>query len=136
MHRLGVCYEVSIMGRRLRFVSWPSGWVSVLILALLLAIACESPTLPLPPPSTPYVSTQGLPPGQVRLASPRGAEPNAVIVIYNTDPAIPLDHRVGGAQADSNGTWDAVVYASSGDVLDVSQQFGTASSPTTNVRVP
>jgi len=102
----------------------------------LLAVACESPTLPLPPPSAPYVSTQGLPPGQVRLASPRGAEPNAVIVIYNNDPNIPLDHRVGGAQADGNGTWDAVVYANSGDVLDVSQQFGTATSPTTNVRVP
>ncbi len=99
-------------------------------------VACESPTLPLPPPAVPTVSNQGLPPGEVKLTSRQGAEPNAIIVIYNANPSLPLDKRVGGAQADGQGSWDATVNASSGDVLDIRQEFGATRSPPTTVQVP
>lgn len=102
--------------------------------ALLYAVACASPTLPLPPPSLPSVAVeQG---GKVHLASVRGAEPNAIIVIYNLNPALPLDERVSGAQADGEGTWDADAIASSGDVLDITQEFGSTRSPPITVQIP
>jgi hypothetical protein len=102
--------------------------------ALLCVLACASPTLPLPPPSPPVVSPEAN--GMVHLASTSGAEPNAIIVIYNANPNVPLDKRVGGAQADANGSWDADVFATHGDLLEISQQFGKSSSAPTDVQVP
>ena len=96
-------------------------------------LSCATPTLPLPPPVAPEMSTQGLPPGEVRLSSTRGAEPNAIIVTYNRNPAVPNDQRVGGAQADGVGTWDAVITASKGDVIDITQEFGSTRSPSTTI---
>jgi hypothetical protein len=127
-----MCYKVSTMGRGLRRVCM------AVVATLLVAVvgACESPTLPLPPPAIPSISTQGAPQGEVHLISKQGAEPNALVVVYNRNPAVPLDKRVGGAQADGQGTWDAFVVASPGDVLDLTQQFGNEMSPPTSVQVP
>jgi hypothetical protein len=105
-------------------------------LALSLALAgCTSPTLPLPPPDQPIVS-KGPMPGTIHLSSVHGAEANAIVVIINHDPNVPLDKRVSGAQADGSGTWDADVVAVSGDVLEITQQFGSTLSPPTDFTVP
>ena len=109
--------------------------MTAVVMALVLCVACASPTLPLPPPAVPAVSTSAEA-GKVHLTSTRGAEANAIIVIYNANPNIPLDQRVGGAQADGVGTWQADVLASHGDVLEVTQEFGTTRSPPIDVQVP
>jgi hypothetical protein len=102
----------------------------------LAILACVSPTLPLPPPAIPSFSSQGVPVGEVELQSVGGAEANAVIVIYNQNPTVPLDKRVGGAQADGKGSWDAVITGSTGDFLEITQQSGTSVSPSTTVQIP
>jgi hypothetical protein len=100
-----------------------------------VAFACTSPTLPLPPPSAPDFgpSTEA---GKVHLSSVHGAESNAIIVIYNRNPAVALDKRVSGAQADPSGSWDADVLATSGDYLDITQEFGSTRSPPNTIKVP
>ena len=102
---------------------------------LAVAVSCASPTLPLPPPSLPAIGASTLA-GKVRLSSTRGAEPNAIIVVFNRNPGLPGDQRVSGAQADGVGTWDADVLAAPGDVLDISQEYGTMRSAPTTVQVP
>jgi hypothetical protein len=100
-----------------------------------LVLSCASPTLPLPPPSLPSIAPSSTP-GKFHLSSDHGAEPNAIILIYNRNPSVPLDQRVSGAQADAVGTWDADVQASAGDYLDISQEFGTTRSPPITVSIP
>jgi hypothetical protein len=107
-------------------------WVAAVIAAF---VGCTSPTLPLPPPAIPIFSSSSVA-GKVHLASERGAEPNAIVIVYNRNPAVPLDERVSGAQADGDGSWDADVIASGGDYLDVSQHSGGTMSPSITVRVP
>jgi hypothetical protein len=99
-----------------------------------LAIACTSPTLPLPPPATPLISS-GLEPDTFKLTSIDGAEPNALIVIVNRNESLPRSKRVSGTIADATGSWDAIVIAKIGDVLDISQESGTTRSPGTTVTV-
>jgi hypothetical protein len=101
----------------------------------LFAASCASPTLPLPPPDEPVFSPSAQI-GYIHLHSSGGAEPNAVIVIVNEDTNVPLENRVTGSEADDNGSWDAEVLASKGDVLDVSQEYGDAKSAPTQVIVP
>jgi hypothetical protein len=97
-------------------------------------LSCTSPTLPLPPPIAPIVS-QGAEPGTVKLASINGAEPNALIIIVNRDETLARNKRVTGTIADENGSWDTVAVAKVGDVLDITQESGTTSSPSTSVTV-
>jgi hypothetical protein len=112
------------------------GLVASALAALALALgACTAPTLPLPPPSLPEVSA-GSAPGRVRLASTRGVDPHALVVIYNRNPSVPLGQRVGGAEADADGSWSTEVVAKTGDVLDITQESGNTRSPPTTLRVP
>ena len=104
-------------------------------LALGAAASCASPTLPLPPPTVPAIVPASTA-GKVHLASTRGAEPNAIIVIYNQNPGVARDQRVSGTQADAVGTWEADVVATKGDVLQISQEFGTSRSAPIAVQVP
>jgi hypothetical protein len=106
-----------------------------LALAFALLVACASPTLPLPPPSLPSIGASSVP-GHYRLTSDRGAEPNALIIIFNRNPSLPRDQRVSGTQADEHGTWDADVPASPGDYIDVSQEFDTTRSAPVTVQIP
>jgi hypothetical protein len=108
--------------------------VALVALAIAGAFACASPTLPLPPPQIPIVSASTTA-GYVHLASRNGAEPNAIIIIVNQNPALANDRRVSGTQADANGTWDAEVPAATGDVLAVSETVGTDTSPSISVQV-
>jgi len=96
--------------------------------------ACTSPTLPLPPPAAPLISI-GSSPDTFKLSSVDGAEPNALIVVVNRNEMLPRDKRVTGTIADGSGSWDATVTAAVGDVLDISQESGTARSAGTTVTV-
>jgi len=98
------------------------------------SLSCVSPTLPLPPPAAPIIST-GSEPDTFRLTSINGALPNALIVVVNRNEALARDKRVSGTIADANGSWDATVIAKVGDALDISQESGTTSSPPTTVTV-
>ncbi len=99
-----------------------------------VVLGCVAPTLPLPPPLLPTVSSSA--DGAVHLTSDRGADPNAIVVIYNRNPAVALDKRVGGAQADATGSWEADVFATKGDVLDITQETGTTRSAPVSLTVP
>jgi hypothetical protein len=113
-----------------------------------LVISCVAPTLPLPPPVAIGFDESGFPAsqktlGQVTLSS-TDAEPNAIIVTYNTDSNVPHDERVGGAQADENGSWSATIFAFHGDYVEVTQEIVLdpcsssclETSPPTQVTVP
>jgi hypothetical protein len=104
------------------------------VLVAVLALACTSPTLPLPPPSTPLISL-GSTPGTYRLSSIQGAEPNALVVVVNRRETLPPSQRVTGTIADAVGSWELVVVASPGDLLDLSQDTGSTRSPSTTVPI-
>lgn len=99
-----------------------------------LTLGCTSPTLPLPPPSTPLISA-GATTGTFKVSSIEGAEPNALIVIVNRNEDLPRNKRVSGTIADERGSWDTEVVAKVGDVLDISQEAGSTRSPSTTVTV-
>jgi len=109
-------------------------FVALRAVPLALAMACTSPTLPLPPPSSPLISL-GTEPDTFKLASINGVEPNALVVIVNRNETLPRNKRVTGTIADENGSWDTTVFAKIGDVLDISQESGTTRSPGTTVTV-
>jgi hypothetical protein len=104
------------------------------VLVAALALACTSPTLPLPPPSSPLISL-GSTPGTYRLSSLQGAEPNALVVVVNRRETLPPNQRVTGTIADPVGSWDLVVIANVGDLLDVSQETGSTRSASTTVTI-
>lgn len=96
--------------------------------------ACTSPTLPLPPPALPTISA-GTEPSTYRLSSVEGALPNALIVVVNRNEAVPREKRVEGTIADERGSWEVTVFASPGDVLEISQESGTSRSSGTSLTV-
>jgi hypothetical protein len=108
--------------------------LGALFFVAALALACTSPTLPLPPPASPSISS-GTSPDTFKLTSIAGAEPNALIVVVNRDETLARDKRVTGTIADEHGSWDATVIAKVGDVLDISQESGTSRSAGTTVTV-
>src|SRR5688572_3063786 len=113
--------------------AFPSSLASMGVVAL--AVACTSPTLPLPPPAVPSI-TQASAPDRFKLSTgPGGAEPNALIIVVNRDSDLPRSKRVSGTLADEQGGWELEVFASAGDFLDISQESGTTRSPTTTVQV-
>ncbi|MEO8876593.1 MAG: hypothetical protein ABI461_13465 [Polyangiaceae bacterium] len=71
----------------------------------------------------------------VTLSSAEGVEANAIVVIYNRNPDVSLQERVTGVQADGTGSWKQVIVATVGDVVDVTQEFGTTQSPPTTVQI-
>ena len=124
--RRGTCYTVCTMLRRLLAVG----------LLGTLAIACASPTLPLPPPEDPTIGP-GPDADHVKLVVPcGGADPAALIVIVNTNITVPGDEAVTGAIVSSCGSWDAIAYAHSGDFLDITQEIGTERSQPLVFQVP
>ena len=118
------CYKVAMR----------SSSAFVLAAVTAFALACTSPTLPLPPPALPTVSV-GIEPNKFKLSSVNGAEPNALIIVVNRDEELPRNKRVAGTIADAQGSWDLEVFAKSGDLLDVSQETGTTQSASTTVEV-
>jgi hypothetical protein len=106
-------------------------------LVVALALACASPTLPLPPPLAPTVSP-GPDADHVKLtATCNYPERNVVIVVINENPNVARDLAVGGALTDPTcGSWDATVYAHSRDWLVITYQLGGQTSQPTLVKVP
>ena len=93
-----------------------------------VVLGCMSPTLPLPPPAAPSESL-GADPGTVHLhGAPGGAEPGALLLIRNNYPNpsenLSLEHQAHVTVVDTDGSWDATVYAVKGDVLNIWQEFG------------
>lgn len=97
--------------------------------------ACESPTLPLPPPDAPVI-VPGTDADHVELrAACSGAVPNAIMIIINTNPDVANDLAVTGSRASNCGSWDATVYAHSNDTLQITQQVGDQASTAVLVTV-
>jgi hypothetical protein len=102
-------------------------------LLVAFAVACASPTLPLPPPDAPTM-TNGSTPGFVHLAgAPGAAEANADIIVIN-DNAGPVNKGVV-SEVRADGSWDADIAAVNGNVLTITQQFGTTVSTPLKVTV-
>lgn len=97
-----------------------------------LALACASPTLPLPPPGTPTVSV-GTEPSTYRLRSEAGALPNALVIAVNRNLSLSNDARVEATLADEEGSWELIVTGRENDVVDISQGDGSARSSSTSV---
>jgi hypothetical protein len=103
-------------------------WHSAVGPICAFAVACASPTLPLPPPDAPTLE-RGTDVDHVKLVvGCGGAEPNAIIVVFNTNPNVSGDLAVSGARASGCGAWDVLAYAHPGDVLDITQVFGDVRS--------
>jgi hypothetical protein len=130
--RPDLCYRVSIMAGRLRFALL----VALAVVGVPALGACESPTLPLPPPALPSITSAGLPAGEVKLQSVAGAEPLAIIVTLNHDTAIPYAQRAAATEADPQGSWTLVIAASPGDYVDITQGTGDQTSPPLTVQIP
>jgi hypothetical protein len=112
------------------------------ISATVLAVACASPTLPLPPPLAPGFGPSPDADHVQLIADCNSSEASSIIVVVNDARAadggssVPLDRAVGGALANTCGGWDAVVYAHAGDPLDITYQLGGEISLPTRVYVP
>ena len=97
--------------------------------ASVVVVACASPTLPLPPPDPPSQEA-GVDADHIKLYAACGnVQGGAIVVIVNTNPNVAGDLAVSGALAAPCGSWDAMVYAHSGDVLDVQQEVDSQTSP-------
>jgi hypothetical protein len=110
--------------------------VAPLTALVATALACASPTLPLPPPMAPSVSSEsGV--NEYKLSAPcGGVGGGALVIIENTDTALANDQRVSGTLASACGAWDATVYANHGDVLDITQDNGSEVSTPVQVQIP
>jgi hypothetical protein len=108
--------------------------VGRLVAPLALAMACASPTLPLPPPGAP-TQESGPDADHIRLVAACGsAEPDALIAIRNNSN--PPNQAGVLVVANGCGAWDAPsVLAHRGDVLEITQQFGDLLSQAISVQV-
>lgn len=104
--------------------------------AVALALACASPTLPLPPPAAPELGPAPDADHVELVATCGGAEPGTIIVVINNAADVPNDEAVSGARTDGCGAWNATVYAHVGDFLDITQEVGTQTSQPLIWQVP
>ncbi len=113
-------------------------WLLVTMFAALpwgaLGAGCASPTLPLPPPALPSVLAGSMP-GTFRVSSIKGAEPNALVLLINRNTTLKPNERITGTFADEEGSWDVELRASTGDIVEVSQEFGSLRSPPVSVTI-
>jgi hypothetical protein len=110
--------------------------VAPFLVLLVLAVACASPTLPLPPPMAPTIAAGADAHHFVLTAACGGADAGATIIIENTDTSLPDDERISGSLASGCGAWDATVYANLGDVLNITQDNGSVVSSPEVVQIP
>jgi hypothetical protein len=106
----------------------------VLALCASIALACTSPTLPLPPPVAPSITT-GAEPNTFKLTSENGAQPNALVIVVNRTDALSREDRVNGTIADDQGTWEVTIKGAIGDFVDISQESNSARSASTTVQL-
>jgi len=113
------------MGRR---------WLARVLVVVAVA-ACTSPTLPLPPPALPTISS-GVEVDSYTLRSEQGSIPNALIVGINRNTTFAAEDRVSGTIADAQGTWQMTVLGKPQDLIDLTQDNGTGTSPSITVTLP
>ena len=106
----------------------------VLALCASIALACTSPTLPLPPPVAPSI-TSGAEPNTFRLASQNGAKPNALVIVVNRNESLAREERVNGTIADEQGTWEVTIKGAVGDFVDIAQESDSVRSASTTVQL-
>jgi hypothetical protein len=106
----------------------------VLALCASIALACTSPTLPLPPPVAPSI-TSGAEPSTFKLSSQDGAQPNALIIVVNRNETLPREERVNGTIADERGSWEVTIKGAVGDFVDIAQESDSARSASTTVQL-
>lgn len=123
------------MPRRLLAVLRSAG-PSAAALGLLCAVACASPTLPLPPPEAP-TQTQ-VDADHIKLtAGCGGAQAGADIIIINQTLELTNPDEAGVVSLASGcGSWDATLLAHSNDMLTITQESGGLSSTATMYTVP
>lgn len=106
----------------------PRIWLAV-IGAMLGLAACNSPTLPLPPPAQPDVTVQQ---GMALLVGERGSvEPKALVIAVNS-----ASGQGAVATADYEGAWRMQVQAKRGDAIELWQRVGNDDSDSIVVVVP
>jgi hypothetical protein len=102
---------------------FPRSWRSWLVGTALLAAGCLSPTLPLPPPSEPSVSsTETL--GLVRLTG--SVAPESEVIALNHD-----NDLISG-QYTASGSYDFTIQAQDRDWLSLWYVKDTVESPATD----
>jgi hypothetical protein len=101
----------------------------------VLAAGCAAPTLPLPPPAVPVIAESARA-GYYVLASTRGVQGGAFVIVLNLNPALSNDDRIDATIADDEGSWRLEMRASHGDAFEVKQQLGGEESPPVTVIVP
>jgi hypothetical protein len=92
------------------------------LLAGLLAVACYSPTLPLPPPGEPEVSAVQGKPGYYRLVGQ--VEPRGEVFARNHQTNLNFGQKTG-----SSGGYDFEVQGQEGDEMDIWYRVGNDMSP-------
>lgn len=127
---IGACYDVAMGRRWLRRVLVLAAFSAAVALA-----ACTSPTLPLPPPALPTIATD-VEPETYTLRSEKGAIANALIVGVNRNSTFAAEDRVNGTIADAEGTWQMKVRGKPQDIIDLTQDNGTGTSPSISVTLP
>jgi hypothetical protein len=105
----------------------------VLLLGGALVAACNSPSLPLPPPLTPgqSASSDGNP-DKVRLTG-EGAISGSLLITYNVGQ--PLDRRVTGTEVGTDGKWAIDIWAKKGDAVEIWQEVGTTRSGSVSITI-
>ena len=96
--------------------------------AVLAVVGCLSPTLPLPPPSRPDVTSPDAA-GFVRITG--SVQSDAVVFAENLRTG-----RITGQTTDETGDYDLEIAARVGDRLSIWYTIGTIESPPTDVSVP
>jgi hypothetical protein len=92
------------------------------LLAGLLAVACYSPTLPLPPPGKPDVSAVEGKPGYYRLVGQ--VQPRGEVFARNRDTNLNY-----GQQTGDSGRYDFEVQGEAGDEMDLWYAVSDETSP-------
>jgi hypothetical protein len=101
--------------------------------ALVLALGCASPTLPLPPPEIPTVGTGSDADHVLLTAGCGGAEGGAQIIVENYNA--PGLEQIRGANATGCGSWQAEIWAHKGDSLTITQSVGAETSQSATMQV-
>lgn len=101
---------------------------SLLLGASLVFSACLSPTLPLPPPDRPDVTS----PDASGMARIRGtAVPKAEVIAWNRG-----NDLLAGQVTGDDATYDFMIRADVGDIIELWYVKGTDQSSSVSVKVP
>ncbi len=100
---------------------------TIVFAAVVLAVGCNSPTLPLPPPSLPSESV-GADPGTIKLTGGMNSVVGgSIVLVVNYNPV----EKAWVTVANADGTYELTVNAVKNDTLHITELVGTDTSTTT-----